>query len=422
MGRRDGPVRAGAGSGLRNSRVGLAVTVGVLFGIIWSFFQPHGFFSDSGYVGSSYFSSSSLVRRIGCETFDQMRSLRADLVALQFENNQLQIRLKHFEEERDAALKQVSTLGPPTKAGPLGTIKSLRTNRVVSPDESSNPDLAKLLAKVAVDREVIVGIANNRVREMVRVWFTSIKNVGITNFLLVALDDPIAEFCRSNNVPVYRRDATISAVQAGTGDNHAISGLKFHLLREFLVLGYSVLLSDVDILYFQNPFLHLYRDCDVEGMSDGYDNHTAYGFDDVKDDPKMGWSRYAHTMRVFVFNSGFFFIRPTVPAIELLDRVTSRLSKEKAWDQAVFNEELYFPSHPGYDGLHASRRVMDYYLFMNSKVMFTKVRKDSNFDKFLPVALHVNYHPDKYQRMLALVEYYVHGKKNALTVFPDGSE
>ncbi len=31
------------------------------------------------------------------------------------------------------------------------------------------------------------------------------------------------------------------------------------LLQEFLTLGYSVLLSDVDIVTLQNPFDHLYR-------------------------------------------------------------------------------------------------------------------------------------------------------------------
>ena len=35
--------------------------------------------------------------------------------------------------------------------------------------------------------------------------------------------------------------------------------------------------SDVDVLVVQNPFDHLKRDSDVEGMSDGFDDLTAYG-------------------------------------------------------------------------------------------------------------------------------------------------
>ena len=43
------------------------------------------------------------------------------------------------------------------------------------------------------------------------------------------------------------------------------------------MLGYSPLLSDVDILTLKNPFEHLYRDEDVEALSDGFDPQTAYG-------------------------------------------------------------------------------------------------------------------------------------------------
>ena len=69
----------------------------------------------------------------------------------------------------------------------------------------------------------------------------------------------------------------MSEAQKDVGSNHAVSGLKFRILRPILEMGYAVLLSDVDIVIVQNPFDHLHRDCDVEGMSDGWDNATAYG-------------------------------------------------------------------------------------------------------------------------------------------------
>ena len=69
----------------------------------------------------------------------------------------------------------------------------------------------------------------------------------------------------------------VSDAQKNVGSNHAVSGLKFKILHHFLQLGYSVLLSDVDIVTIQNPFSHLHRDSDIEAMSDGWDNATAYG-------------------------------------------------------------------------------------------------------------------------------------------------
>lgn len=43
----------------------------------------------------------------------------------------------------------------------------------------------------------------------------------------------------------------IDASQANTGQNHAISALKFKILREFLQLGWNVLLSDIDVVVIQ---------------------------------------------------------------------------------------------------------------------------------------------------------------------------
>ncbi|CAI9116697.1 OLC1v1017918C2 [Oldenlandia corymbosa var. corymbosa] len=357
--------------------------------------------------------------------------LKSDIMQLSEKNDELKKQVRELNEKlrlaavgKGHAEEQVVALSEPHKAGPFGTVKALRTSPTVLPDESVNPRLAKILEKVAVRKEVIVALANSNVKDMLEVWFTSIKKVGIPNFLVVALDDAIVEFCESNDIPVYKRDPDKYVDSIGkSGGNHAVSGLKFRILREFLQLGYSVLLSDVDIVYLQNPFDHFHKDSDVESMSDGHDNATAYGYNDVFDEPAMGWARYAHTMRIWVYNSGFFFIRPTIPAIELLDRVADRLSKQpKSWDQAVFNEELFFPSHPGYVGLHAAKRTLDIYLFMNSKVLFKTVRQDAALKKLKPVIVHVNYHPDKLSRMRAVVDFYVNGKQDALEPFPVGSD
>ncbi|KAJ9166116.1 hypothetical protein P3X46_020907 [Hevea brasiliensis] len=420
------------GQSLRGSRIAIAIVIGVLLGCVFAFLYPHGFFSSDSTASSHRIAKSNLqIDSPPCESAERIKMLKSDIVSLSEKNAELKKQVRELSEQlrlaeqgQDHAQKQVLVLGKQQKAGPPGTVKGLRTNPTVVPDPSVNPRLAKILEDVAVGRELIVALANSNVQSMLEVWFTNIKRVGIPNYLVVALDDHIVEFCKSNNVPVYKRDPDkgIDSV-ARTGGNHAVSGLKFRILREFLQLGYSVLLSDIDIVYLQNPFDYLYRDSDVESMTDGHNNMTAYGYNDVFDEPAMGWARYAHTMRIWVYNSGFFYIRPTIPSIELLDRVADRLSQQRnSWDQAVFNEEFFFPSHPGYDGLHAAKRTMDFYLFMNSKVLFKTVRKDARLKKLKPVIVHVNYHPDKLPRMKAVVEFYVNGKHDALEPFPEGSD
>ncbi|KAI4295551.1 hypothetical protein L6164_035588 [Bauhinia variegata] len=434
IGRREGPLmRSNSSQSLLKSRIAIAIVIGVLIGCVFAFLFPNGFFVSNTIRNSNYnlAGSKTQTNSVACESSDRINMLKSQFVAESEKNAELKKqvrelteRLRLAEQGKDQAQKQFLALGKQPKAGPFGTVKGLRTNPTVIPDESVNPRLSKILEKVAVRKELIVALANSNVKDMLEVWFTNIKRVGISNYLVVALDEEITKLCESNQVPVYKRDPDEGIDSTGrTGGNHVVSGLKFRILREFLQLGYSVLLSDVDIVYLQNPFDYLIRDSDVESMSDGHDNMTAYGFNHVFDEPAMGWARYAHTMRIWVYNSGFFYIRPTIPAIELLDRVATRLSNDpNSWDQAVFNEELFYPSHPGYDGLHAARRTMDYYLFMNSKVLFKTVRNDPSLSKIKPVIIHVNYHPDKLPRMKAVVEYYINGKQDALKPFPNGSD
>lgn len=68
--------------------------------------------------------------------------------------------------------------------------------------------------------------------------------------------------CTMQNV-VNRRYSPLSPQvadsQKDTGSNHAVSALKFGIIRRFLELGWAVLLSDVDVCVLHDPFMHLYR-------------------------------------------------------------------------------------------------------------------------------------------------------------------
>ena len=52
-----------------------------------------------------------------------------------------------------------------------------------------------------------------------------------------------------------------------TGSNHAVSAMKFGIIKKFLMLGWAVLLSDIDICVLQDPFKHLYRYVGAMGYS-----------------------------------------------------------------------------------------------------------------------------------------------------------
>jgi hypothetical protein len=91
---------------------------------------------------------------------------------------------------------------------------------------------------------------------------------------------------------------------------------------------HQVLLSDVDVIWLANPFNFLYRDTDVEGMTDGWDEPTSYGYD-------YG----AGSFRVFARNSGMFYLQATHESNQMMKRLARRMESEGTWDQTAYNEE-----------------------------------------------------------------------------------
>jgi arabinosyltransferase len=296
-------------------------------------------------------------------------------------------------------------------------------------------DLEQLLLSVAPTREVLVALSDkNPLREgMLDTFLRGAADVaGITNYVVVALDAETETALKQRNRNVFFLPAEIPAAQRDTGNNHAVSALKFGVLRKFLRLGWSVLLSDVDVAVLSDPFSPefastprgLYRDSDVEGMSDGFDSSTAYGSIDGYEDVSMGWSRYAQVHKAFNLNSGLFFARSNDRTVELMRRLEERLSRTKYWDQTAYNEELFFMPHGSITSPQCTVRVMDIYAFMNSKVLFKDVRLRRKEDKppHPPAMVHINYHPDKHARMLAVLRHYADGDERALDGLPGGSE
>ena len=143
---------------------------------------------------------------------------------------------------------------------------------------------------------MLVALSNaNPLREgMLETFLRGVVEIArIPNYVVVALDRETETALKSRGLNVFYMSVPVPESQRGTGSNHAVSALKFGVLRKFLALGWSVLLSDVDVAVLSNPFEggRLHRDSDVEGMSDGFDAPTAYGAIDGFEDVSMGWSR-----------------------------------------------------------------------------------------------------------------------------------
>ena len=133
---------------------------------------------------------------------------------------------------------------------------------------TSNPELCEVVSKVAVNREVLVAVCNSAVIGQLDKWVDANRRAKITNMLIIAIDEKLPQLLDARGVAYWRR------VDKALG-SHKISAQKFKFVRAFLAIGVSVIMSDIDVVYIQNPFDYLHRDADIEGTTDGWDDGFA---------------------------------------------------------------------------------------------------------------------------------------------------
>ena len=169
-----------------------------------------------------------------------------------------------------------------------------------------------------------------------------------------------------------------------------------------------MLLSDVDVIWLANPFNFLVRDSDVEGMSDGWDDPTTFGWDyagaplghssrtfisaicpGVIYHPAM-ISPYLGAYRLFARNSGMFYVSATKEVQAMMTRLARRMETESTWDQTAYNEEQFYPAYGTHGNVGVSTRAMHWLCNMNSKTFFRFVRDDAELLKgYRPISVHV---------------------------------
>lgn len=131
---------------------------------------------------------------------------------------------------------------------------------------NTDPELAGikvLLERVAPTRQVVVGMVTNSwyfPGGHCDRWLTGLRRAGVTNYVVIGMDEEVVPKLRRDGVnswgfrTVAKFDGKIGKVRVG--------GSKFRLVLTILALGWDVLLSDLDVIFFRDPF---------ESIPDGYD-------------------------------------------------------------------------------------------------------------------------------------------------------
>ncbi|ELT98190.1 hypothetical protein CAPTEDRAFT_212399 [Capitella teleta] len=183
--------------------------------------------------------------------------------------------------------------------------------------------LDDILRKRAIDNIIIlVCVDSGYSRMAMNLYYTSFHKLSINNYLFMGTDDQICATLQKQGFACYTyQESPIhdSVSNWGTVEFSRKTHHKTKVTLDALLLGYTVLLVDVDIIFFHNPFPYLIcKRCDIQ----------------IQNDMTEG-------------NSGFYLARPTTASITLhqkaynasllpgalsnqkvLDRIMERMSQE----------------------------------------------------------------------------------------------
>ncbi|ELT97963.1 hypothetical protein CAPTEDRAFT_218172 [Capitella teleta] len=180
---------------------------------------------------------------------------------------------------------------------------------------SFSPLFWRLVGERAINSTVVVSIVDSDYFSFaVNFYQFSIVKQDIRNFLAICLDDVVSQQLSARGIPCALVNVSLN-IGSGASDYGAKSyyqktNLKTYIMLELLRHKYSVLLTDLDVTLFRDPWPHFTcTECDLHFQMD----------------------------RVLL-NSGFVFARPTPGSIQLYSKAWQYyVQYNKAHDQAYIN-------------------------------------------------------------------------------------
>uniref|UniRef100_A0ACD5XC61 Uncharacterized protein n=1 Tax=Avena sativa TaxID=4498 RepID=A0ACD5XC61_AVESA len=204
-------------------------------------------------------------------------------------------------------------------------------------EEMLFPGLAELLPKVATDDGTVIITSVNEawaapgsLLDLFRGSFRDGEGIAhlLNHTLIVAADPGAMARCEAVHPHCYLLEVTAANVSS---DNRFMSKsyldlvwTKLSLQQRVLQLGYNYLFTDVDVVWFRDPFRHINLYADMAVSTDFFSGDPD---DAVKNAP----------------NTGFYYVKSTNRTVEMLRRWRAARTRRSrpggpTNDQGVFNE------------------------------------------------------------------------------------
>lgn len=193
--------------------------------------------------------------------------------------------------------------------------------------------LDDLLPTVAINGSLIVlVVASYNYIDFLMNWVCRANRVGLpsSNILVGAIDDDLYRFAYTQGLAVFRYSGESGAINETQGSCdfgsqcfRQLTKTKSRLALTMLERGYSVLLSDIDIVLFRNPLSYL--------MSFGEGIFAVQGNRPNLEEAPNNIRR---------FNSGFYLARSDVKTLAAFRAITDHASQSRLSEQPSFYDIL----------------------------------------------------------------------------------
>jgi len=272
---------------------------------------------------------------------------------------------------------------------PVSSVSVLRKPKSYDPaDHQLTPELVK---KHLRDNVVMVTWANNHYYDFVNNWVYNVKKLGITNFMVGAMDTELLKKLVDDDIPTFAMQSGLTVNDFGWGSPnfHKMGRKKIDLIRDFTLMGFDILVSDVDTVWMRDPipYMNKHPAADILTSSDHLSTSAPKG---ELEHPTKAQSPA---------NIGIMLIRHTAKVLAK-EWVEVLKGNDQYWDQNAFNDLVRKGSKRGMNDVGADRLFLGYHgklkvgilpvgMFCSGHTYF--VQKMHLKHKLLPYVVHATF-------------------------------
>ena len=222
---------------------------------------------------------------------------------------------------------------------------------LLPPQAPPGASMSELLREVPINGTAWLTFGNAGVTEMLMNWVYWVTKLGLgSQFVVAAYDEELLHTLRSRRIPAYNYTGALPPIHfRGTPFLfHRMGFLKAHTIREVLLTGRHVLVSDSDVVWLRNPASELLALAAAGANLAPATDCINVEADNDKSERAQTFNLCGHTPGArdgAVFNTGIIFLAATKTTVEFCERwaeTTLHLPKDQWWsdDQGVFNQLL----------------------------------------------------------------------------------